>query len=233
MHTTGLKKSCAISGLSRQCSACSASAASFMYTPQAAWGKTMANQHKKAICSFQPPRCTTLQEFPSSSLAGPSPPFKVRKPSVIPPPPSHTGPSPPSPRPSTTSAACGFPTMVICRQEDFCLTPATPQLAQNSTATCPQGHKEITAHSLSSGLGDARMALCFLFTSSTFSEILSMNPRISSTCGDGQDDRSPVRVPGLLESGGINKPYPKASMTNLNHSKHPPGQIFSIWILKL
>lgn len=27
------------------------------------------------------------------------------------------------------------------------------------------------------------MALCFRFTSSTFSEILSMKPRISSTCG--------------------------------------------------
>lgn len=37
-------------------------------------------------------------------------------------------------------------------------------------------------YSLSSGLGEARMALCFRFTSSTFSEILSMKLRISSTC---------------------------------------------------
>lgn len=52
MHTTGLKKSCAISGLSRQCSACSTSAASSMYPPQAAWGKTIANQHKNSHLLF-------------------------------------------------------------------------------------------------------------------------------------------------------------------------------------
>lgn len=36
------------------------------------------------------------------------------------------------------------------------------------------------------------MALCFRFTSSTFSEILSMKPRISSTCGlrPGQEKKA-------------------------------------------
>lgn len=33
------------------------------------------------------------------------------------------------------------------------------------------------------------MALCFRFTSSTFSEILSMKPRISSTCGPKPGDQ--------------------------------------------
>lgn len=33
------------------------------------------------------------------------------------------------------------------------------------------------------------MALCFRFTSSTFSEILSMKPRISSTCGPRPGDQ--------------------------------------------
>lgn len=56
-----------------------------------------------------------------------------------------------------------------------------------------QGHEQLPAHSLSSGLGEARMALCFLFTSSTFSEILSMNPRISSTCGHRKEHKTTVR----------------------------------------
>lgn len=38
-----------------------------------------------------------------------------------------------------------------------------------------------TLHSLSSGLGAAKMALCCFFTSSTSSESFSMHPRISST----------------------------------------------------
>lgn len=42
------------------------------------------------------------------------------------------------------------------------------------------------------------MALCFRFTSSTFSEILSMKPRISSTCGPEPGDQEKIHRGGLL-----------------------------------
>ena len=42
------------------------------------------------------------------------------------------------------------------------------------------------------------MALCFRFTSSTFSEILSMKPRISSTCGP-----RPGGLEAKLQGGGF------------------------------
>lgn len=51
------------------------------------------------------------------------------------------------------------------------------------------------------------MALCFRFTSSTFSEILSMKPRISSTCGPRPGDEEKIQVteaswaPGLSSVG--------------------------------
>lgn len=41
------------------------------------------------------------------------------------------------------------------------------------------------------------MALCFRFTSSTFSEILSMKPRISSTCGPKPGDQEKIHRRGL------------------------------------
>lgn len=52
----------------------------------------------------------------------------------------------------------------------------------------PETREEETAL-LSSGLGEARMALCFLFTSSTFSARDSMNPRISSTYVKKENER--------------------------------------------
>lgn len=47
---------------------------------------------------------------------------------------------------------------------------------------------------LSSGFGEARMALCFLFTSSTFSARDSIKPRISSTCRQREKPRSVLDV---------------------------------------
>lgn len=50
---------------------------------------------------------------------------------------------------------------------------------------------------LSSGLGEARMALCCLFTSSTFSARDSIKPRISSTCQERERERE--RPKGTLD----------------------------------
>lgn len=54
------------------------------------------------------------------------------------------------------------------------------------------------------------MALCFRFTSSTFSEILSMKPRISSTCGPKPGDQEKIHRRGflglwLVQSGARNQ----------------------------
>lgn len=153
--------------------------------PRQPRARTRPTGVKTAICSFQPLWGPTLQEFPASNLAGPSPPLRVRKLPAVPPPPSHAGPSPPVPQPWPPEDT---------RASLWLCPPA-------GGSQVPGGHTQIGAHSLSSGLGEARMALCFLFTSSTFSEILSMNPRISSTCGNVQDDRSPVRGPGFQKEG--------------------------------
>lgn len=53
-----------------------------------------------------------------------------------------------------------------------------PCLSTHKPTLCPV----VWPHSLSSGLGAAKMALCCFFTSSTSSESFSMQPRISSTC---------------------------------------------------
>lgn len=45
------------------------------------------------------------------------------------------------------------------------------------------------------------MALCFRFTSSTFSEILSMKPRISSTCRSKPGGQEKIHRRGLLGLG--------------------------------
>lgn len=91
------------------------------------------------------------------------------------------------PQPSTTSGKEFSSNHCLQIRE---LPPVCPPQEQPHSQ---QGHEQLPAHSLSSGLGEARMALCFLFTSSTFSEILSMNPRISSTCGHRKEHKTTVR----------------------------------------
>jgi len=171
--------------------------------PQAAWGKTTISQHKTSHLLFS---ASSFQEFPSLL----DPRHLSRSQShqaslhLLP-----TRSQPSLPQPSATSAACGLPAMATCRQGGFCPTPSTPQAARPGPARPgARRRQQTTAHSLSSGLGEARMALCFLFTSSTFSEILSMNPRISSTCRD-QADRSPVRGLAFWKGEGLLNPTPK------------------------
>lgn len=136
-----------------------------------------------ATCSSQPPHCPILAEIPSLDSHHLSS--------------SESHHLPGQPKPSLTTQ------LWTSAQPGHCAWPQPP------TRETTHPHTGLTAHSLSSGLGEARMALCFLFTSSTFSEILSMKPRISSTCEVRQEDRWSVTDLDSWKLKGLLYPIPK------------------------
>lgn len=88
-------------------------------------------------------------------------------------------------------------------------------------------------HSLSSGLGEARMALCFRFTSSTFSAILSIKLRISSTWGprSGRLEETSRESEGRWATAGARQQLLEGPKHGHDFAKHRPvhPQTGSCW----